>query len=75
MVRGPGAVVGDDPGAGLQEGLHAPRRAAGDEGGVAAVGLGQQVDDHAGVAMGPRRQDEGLFVEFHQGAGSSLAAS
>ena len=72
VIAGAGAVVGDDPGARLQEGLHAPRGPAGDVSRVAAMGLGQEVGDDAGIAMGPRRQDEGLFAELHQ---SPLTAS
>src|SRR5690606_17177185 len=60
------AVVDTHPGPGLKEGLHAPRGAAGDIGRAAAVGLGQQLDDDAGVAMGARRQNEGVLLEIHQ---------
>ena len=69
-----GAEGDHRPGAGLEEGPQAPGAAAGDVGGVLAVGGGQPLDDGAGLAMGAGGQHEGFVDEFHPGKLATPAA-
>lgn len=66
LVGDAGAVAGDDAGAGLEHGLEPAPRPAGDVGGIAAVGGGEQLDDGPALTEGPRREHEGVVLEFHQ---------
>lgn len=60
-----GAVARQDPRAGLEQRPDAPRAAAGDMGGPAAVPGRQQVDDGAVLAVRAGGQHEGVVGEFH----------
>ena len=52
--------------AGLQHRRDAPRPAAMDDAGMAAMGAGEEVEDRRRLGMGPDRQDDALVTPFHR---------
>jgi len=62
----PGPIADEAARAGLEMGPHALGGAAGDVGGVTAMGGGEQLHDRPALAEGAGREHEGVVGEFHR---------